>query len=1049
MALSTNLISGLVSGFDWRTMIDQLIAIEHRRVDLIEERKSEYESKLSEWQSVNTMLLSLKTAANDLSVESAFNVYTSSTTSNTSTAASDLLTVTTSSTASPGMYEIKVDNLAKSQKLSSKSYSATNTTLSLSAGDILVGGRVVNIAATDTLADIKDKINGVNTGSSPSNVTANIVQYGTNYYRLVLTNDSTGADGISLLNASSSDILCSLGFTEIETVSGISYDVKNIITGGAQSDRFISVNDSIEDALVLNTPQSSTTLLKIKGQNGSDSDPIDIDLSADNLNQIVTAINADKGAANIFASVVSEIVDGNTYYRLQIDGIDDTDPFSDEKNIFQTLGLIQGKVGDVLGVTGTEEMTVDGQVIDVNTKLVDIDGYLGLDPGNDKIRFIETDVTKRVNGTAVTASDFTIESTSTVQDLLTAIENAYEVDDGDVTALVTGDGKIQVVDNTTDAGSQMVVTLTETITNGSLDFGLSAAAATTIRDREMVEGTDAKIFVDDVTITDPSNTITDVIEGVTLNLVGADLAATTVTFKVERDLSAIKSKIQDMVDSFNTVLGYINTQFSYNDKTEEVGGILFGDGTLSSVKSDLINIVTETITGASSDFNKLSLIGITLELTNTEEGYYQDLTLSIDDDKLTDALETNFDDVRRLFAAFGSSPDANIEYISHTDDTLGGTYDVVITEAATRGTVTGSEALIGNLGEDVTVTIEDFATGRVATVELLTADNLDIDDIVNAINSELAEEYTEILTGDGENKDKDLNYITSSTLFSNITGGDDGDEITFSGTRRSGIYVTGSYKIEDASIETAGDLLETIEDMFEDEVTASLDANGKIVITDKQARDSQLTFAIETDMVDNLDFGTVSTTTEGRYTMPITASNDGGKLVLTHNTYGTGQVAIVSQSSATDPLGLNNADSDWGVNVAGSIKGVEATGSGQTLTVDSDGNDADGLSISYSGTGTPTTTFTMTLGIGVLLDRQLGFITDTTDGYVSFKQDSLQDSIDSYETRIEQMEAQLNLKMEMMINKFVAMEVALSRIQNQSDWLTGQINASFSGWAGW
>ena len=44
------------------------------------------------------------------------------------------------------------------------------------------------------------------------------------------------------------------------------------------------------------------------------------------------------------------------------------------------------------------------------------------------------------------------------------------------------------------------------------------------------------------------------------------------------------------------------------------------------------------------------------------------------------------------------------------------------------------------------------------------------------------------------------------------------------------------------------------------------------------------------------------------------------------------------------------------------------------------------------------------------------------------------------------MEAQLNLKMERMINKFVAMEVALSRIQNQSDWLSGQINASFSGW---
>jgi len=105
-----------------------------------------------------------------------------------------------------------------------------------------------------------------------------------------------------------------------------------------------------------------------------------------------------------------------------------------------------------------------------------------------------------------------------------------------------------------------------------------------------------------------------------------------------------------------------------------------------------------------------------------------------------------------------------------------------------------------------------------------------------------------------------------------------------------------------------------------------------------------------------------------------------------------------------------------------------ATGSGQSLTLDSDGNNADGLSMSY--TGSATTTFTLTLGTAELLDRQLGFITDTTDGYVTYKQTSLQDSIDDFRDQIEDMEARLNRKMEMMINKFVAMEVALSNVQN-------------------
>ena len=1030
MGLSTNLVSGLVSGFDWRTMIDQLIEIEHRRVDLVEDRKSEYEAKLSEWQSVNSLLLSLKTAAYALSTETAFNVYTSSITNpDTTTSPSDLLTVSTSSSASPGMYTIEVENLAKSQKLSSNSYAATNTALSLSAGDILVGGKVVNIASTDTLADVKDKINGVNTGTNPSNVTANIVKYGTDDYRLVLTNDNTGADGISLLNASSNDILGELGF--IETASG-SFEIKNSITGGAQSDRFANVNDSIKTLLSLNTAQLSATL-KITDVDGNDSNNISIDLANDDLNDIATAINNNKGAAiRLNATVVSEAVGGTTYYRLQIDGINASDPFSDNKNIFQTLGLIKGGVGDVVGDIGDNAMTTEGQAIDTSTLLVNIDGYLDYTAG-DKIVFAGTDTS---NGAV--AYTFNLSAATTVQELLDDIDTQY----GDVTVTITGDGEIEIVDNTIDTapGNLRVDFTTRTVDKGDLDFGLTGAAPTSIRDREVVQGEDATIVVDGVTATNSSNTITDVIEGVTLNLVGEE-DNTNLNLKVERDLATIKSKIQDLVDAYNDIMEYINTHFSYDEETETTGGILFGDGTLSSVKTELINTVTKTITGLSSDYNSLTLIGITLDLTDTEEGEYKNLNMVIDDDDLTDALESNFDDVRRLFIAYGSSPDANLTYISHTDDTVGGSYDVDITQPATQTTFTGSQAIPGGtLGEAVTVTITDYDTGREAEISL--TNSMDIDDVVNAINSELAEEVTEQLQGD-----QNTGYSTS-TLFNSITGADDGDVISFSGTKRNGLFVSGSYTIEDKTTETVGDLLESIEDMFEDEVTAALDSNGKLIITDKQARDSQLTFTIDTSAVDDLNFGTVSTTTEGRYAIPITASKTGSdELLLTHNTYGTGHGIVVSQTSATDPLGLNGVSQVWGKDVAGTINALAATGSGQRLTLDSDGNNADGLSVSYTGTSTPTISFTLTLGIAELLDRQLGFITDAGDGYVTYKQTSLKNSIDSHETQIEEMEAQLNLKMEMMIKKFVAMELALSRIQNQSDWLTGQINASFRGWA--
>ncbi len=183
--------------------------------------------------------------------------------------------------------------------------------------------------------------------------------------------------------------------------------------------------------------------------------------------------------------------------------------------------------------------------------------------------------------------------------------------------------------------------------------------------------------------------------------------------------------------------------------------------------------------------------------------------------------------------------------------------------------------------------------------------------------------------------------------------------------------------------------------------------------------------------------------------MDITASKTvDNKLLLTHNAYGTGHV-ITTESDGGDPLGLNGIapTTVWGVDVAGTINGEAATGSGQMLTLSStSSNNAAGLSLLYTGSGTTSTTFTLTVGIAELLERQLGFITDSSDGYATFKQTSLGDRIDDYTDRIEDMEDLLARKMESMINQFVAMELALSQISSQSDWLSGQINASYSAW---
>ncbi len=260
--------------------------------------------------------------------------------------------------------------------------------------------------------------------------------------------------------------------------------------------------------------------------------------------------------------------------------------------------------------------------------------------------------------------------------------------------------------------------------------------------------------------------------------------------------------------------------------------------------------------------------------------------------------------------------------------------------------------------------------------------------------------------------------ITSSTTWANIDGANlaDGDRVSFSGTSRNGQSVSGTYPISQASSDTVQGLLSAIEAAFGGAVDATIDSTGHLVLTDHYEGESQLSLSLDYSQAHDLDFGTLSTASpegrEGRYAMSITAGSD-----------------------------------DNGVDVAGTINGEAASGSGQILTGSDGETQVDGLAVRYSGSATGEVgQVTLTLGIAELFHRALYRITDAYDGYTTFKRTSLQNSIDAFEGRIAEMETRLDRKTERMVNRFVAMEIALSRIQSQSQWLQGQITASYSGW---
>jgi flagellar hook-associated protein 2 len=265
-------VSGLASGLDWQNIIDQLKALEEKKVDLVRNQQKTYQDKLGVWQTINTKLLSLKTVVEKINGPTDFNLFAPALSSNTSKNADDLLSVTAGSSASRGTYDIVVNSLASAQKISSQSFTSDTTALGLS-GDILVNGKTVTVSATDTLSSLANKINAVDTGTDPSKVTASVVHYGTEDHRLIFTSDVEGAAGMTLENGGAPDILGALGISEIQAGADASFTVDGVAVTRS--------SNTVDDLI-------TGVTLNLKGADPSTTVKVNVDRDYDQIKEQIT-----------------------------------------------------------------------------------------------------------------------------------------------------------------------------------------------------------------------------------------------------------------------------------------------------------------------------------------------------------------------------------------------------------------------------------------------------------------------------------------------------------------------------------------------------------------------------------------------------------------------------------------------------------------------------------------------------------------------------------------------------------------------------------------
>ncbi len=168
--------------------------------------------------------------------------------------------------------------------------------------------------------------------------------------------------------------------------------------------------------------------------------------------------------------------------------------------------------------------------------------------------------------------------------------------------------------------------------------GDAYAAPTFLNGTGYLAGNPASFSVDGIAMTRTSNSVSDVIPGVTFNLLKGGGSSTTLT--VASDTNDVTTKINSFVSSYNSAMTLLSKQSNY-DTTTKSAGTLAGDYTVRDIKNQLQSVISSAVSGVNSNISVLSSIGIS---TN-----YADGTLKIDSAKLADALKTNFDSVADLF----------------------------------------------------------------------------------------------------------------------------------------------------------------------------------------------------------------------------------------------------------------------------------------------------------------------------------------------------------------------------------------------------------------
>ena len=591
MAMDTNFITalGAGSGVDVKSLAQSLVDVEKApRQSAIEDKISRSEARISGYAVVMAALDNVRSAFSGLNDRSDFNTLSATNSQPTAFA------VETTTDALPGQHSLEVVALATGQRSVSEGFG--------SATELLNGGSAFSLVLSDA-----------------DGVAQTIRVAGATSEQQILA--FSGAVSAGTFTVAGVSVAVAAG-DSASTVAGkvkAALEANAFMTDVANAGRSITNNNDGSITINFSLDDENAATIVIAGEEDLGIEAAGATLRAYSTGGatpqgVVAAINASAAAAGKgVTAFLLDTGDGDAPFKVVLSGAVGTDnSFSltsdDGSGIGeeQTISFSAASVGGTLNIGGVSVLVAAGDTAD--------------------------DVAARAR-TALAASS-----------LITGVPGRTVVDNGDGTIsiqFIAGDGNMDTlaVSDPDNTGADPSVSTTQFFFAGASVENEDGAK---LFFTPTVAAEDAHVRVNGIDVYRQTNTISDVIAGVSLTLSAPTTGAATLS--LARDTSTVKEKLQAVVKAYNDMASdfKILTGPKSEDEEDIFSGSLYGDSTVRNILAQVRSVMLADSSTPGEELTALRDLGISIDRNGV---------ITLDEEALDDAVVNHFDDVVTLLSA--------------------------------------------------------------------------------------------------------------------------------------------------------------------------------------------------------------------------------------------------------------------------------------------------------------------------------------------------------------------------------------------------------------